>query len=133
MHSCRDKNHYNVLLYEAAFQNTFKIHHKHILNQAISKVIQQATKSPQITMDEKCANTFLFHNLPPELKKKSQRSFLFFSLFPYWIKEKSVATLDKPQHLQTQSQKPSSQFSHHITELVTLLRTNQKWGYIRVR
>ena len=44
-------------------------------------------------MNEKGANTFPFHNLPPELKKISQRSFLFFSPFPYWIKEKLVATL----------------------------------------
>ena len=44
-------------------------------------------------MDEKGANTFTFHNLPPKLNKISQRSFLFFWPFPYWIKEKSVATL----------------------------------------
>ena len=39
----------------------------------------------------------------------------------FWIKEKSVATHAKPQHLQTQNAKPSSQFSRHITELATLL------------
>ena len=44
-------------------------------------------------MNEKGSNTFPFHNLPPELKKTYQRSFLLFLAFPYWIKEKSVATL----------------------------------------
>ena len=57
-------------------------------------------------MDEKGANTFPFHNLPPELKKTYQKSFLFSSHFPYWIKEKSIATLairnnyDKTQNTQ---------------------------------
>ena len=46
-------------------------------------------------MDEKTANTFLFHNLLP-LLKNSQRSFLFFSPFPYWIKGKSVGTVANP-------------------------------------
>ena len=56
-------------------------------------------------MDEKGATTFPFHNLPPELKKTSQRHFLCFFTFPFWIKEKSVATLanrdicDKTQNL----------------------------------
>ena len=44
-------------------------------------------------MDEKGSSTFPFHNLPPEPKKTSQRSFLFFFTFPYWIKENSVVTL----------------------------------------
>ena len=44
-------------------------------------------------MGEKGANTFPFYNLPPKLKKIIKRSFLFFSPFPIWIKEKSVATL----------------------------------------
>ena len=34
-------------------------------------------------MDEKGANTFPFHNLPPELKIL-KRSFLFFSPFPFY-------------------------------------------------
>ena len=71
-------------------------------------------------MDEKGDNTFPFHNLPPELKKQSQRSFLCFFTFPYWIQEKLVATLAKLQHLQSKH-KQSSQFSHRITELATLL------------
>ena len=60
-------------------------------------------------MDEKGANTFPFHNLSPELKKISQRSFLFFSPFHYWIQERSVATLairnncDKIQKTQVSS------------------------------
>ena len=44
-------------------------------------------------MDEKGDNIFPFHNLPPKLKKISQSYFMFFSPFPYWIKEKSVVTL----------------------------------------
>ena len=71
-------------------------------------------------MDENGANTFPFHNLPPKLKKISQRSFLFFSPFPYWIKEKSVATLAIPNNCDQTQNKPS-QFSHRITELETLL------------
>ena len=60
-------------------------------------------------MDEKGANTFPFHNLPPELKKQSQRSFMCFFTVPFWIKEKSVATLsirnncDKTQNTQVSS------------------------------
>ena len=52
-------------------------------------------------MDEKGANTFPFHNLPPELKKTPLK------VFPYWIKEKSVANLanrdicDKTQNLKS--------------------------------
>ena len=58
-------------------------------------------------MDEKGANTLPFHNLPLELRNNLERSFLFFSSFPYWIKEKSVATLanrnicDKMQNLKS--------------------------------
>ena len=44
-------------------------------------------------MDTKGANTFPLYNVPPEPKNLNSRSFLFFSTFPYWIKEKSVATL----------------------------------------
>ena len=63
------------------FQNTFKNHTKHNFKQ--KQVIQQVTKSPWKTRDEKGANTFPFHNLPPELKKTSQRSFLCFFTFPF--------------------------------------------------
>ena len=38
-------------------------------------------------MDKKGANTFPFHNLPPELKKTSQRSFLCFFTFPVGYKK----------------------------------------------
>ena len=73
------------------FKNTFKTHPKvHFQTKAM---IQQETKSPQITTEEKGANTFPFHNLPPKLKKYSQRSLLCFFTFPFWIKEKSVVTL----------------------------------------
>ena len=44
-------------------------------------------------MDVKGANTSPFRNLPPELRNNLKRSFLFFSAFPYWIKEKSMVTL----------------------------------------
>ena len=44
-------------------------------------------------MDTKGANTFPLYKVPPEPKNLKLRSFLFFSTFPYWIKEKSVATL----------------------------------------
>ena len=60
-------------------------------------------------MDEKGANTFPFYNSSPKLKKTSQMSFLFFSPFPYWIKEKLVATLvnrtncDKMKNIQVSS------------------------------
>ena len=44
-------------------------------------------------MDTKGANTFPLYKVPPEPKNLKLRSFLFFSTFPYGIKEKSVATL----------------------------------------
>ena len=49
-------------------------------------------------MDGKGANTFPFHNLPPELKKTSLKVFpmLFHLSFFFWIKEKSVKTLAIP-------------------------------------
>ena len=53
----------------ASLQNTFKNHTKQNFKQ------KQVTKSPWKTMDEKGANTFPFHNLHPELKKKSQEVF----------------------------------------------------------
>ena len=67
-------------------------------------------------MDEKGANTFPFHNLPPELKKTSQRSFLFFSPFPSWIKEKSVVTLATQNNCDKTKNIPS-QISHRITDV----------------
>ena len=39
---------------------------------------------------------------------------MFFSLFPYWIKEKSMATLANRDICEHKC-KTSSQFSHHIT------------------
>ena len=47
-------------------------------------------------MDEKGANTFPFHNLPPELKKTSLKVFPMLFHLSFWIKEKSVATLAIP-------------------------------------
>ena len=44
-------------------------------------------------MDEKGANTFPFHNLPPELKKTSLKVFPVLFSVSFWIKEKSVAAL----------------------------------------
>ena len=78
-------------------------------------------------MDEKGTNTFPFHNLPPELKKTSLKVFPVLFHLSFWIKEKSVATLDKPQHLQSNA-KHQSQFSHRITELATLLGKILKVG-----
>ena len=60
-------------------------------------------------MDEKGANTFPFHNLPLKLKKIISKVFPVLFTFPYWIKEKSVATLaihnicDKMQNKQVSS------------------------------
>ena len=54
----------------AFFQNTFKTTPNTISNKAKqSEWSKQVTKGPWKTMDEKGANTFPFHNLPPELKK----------------------------------------------------------------
>ena len=44
-------------------------------------------------MDTKGAYPFPLYKVPPEPKNLKLRSFLFFSTFPYGIKEKSVATL----------------------------------------
>ena len=55
-------------------------------------------------MDEKGANTFPFHNLLPELKKTFLKVFPMLFHLSFWIKEKSTATLAKPQYLQTQTQ-----------------------------
>ena len=79
MHSYRDENHYKVRIKKALFKNTFKTNHKHISNKAFQSEL--VTKSPQITTDEKGANTFPFHNLPPELKKNISKVFpVLFSL-----------------------------------------------------
>ena len=40
----------------------------------------------------------LFIIYPPNSRKHLERSFLCFFTFPYRIKEKSMATLAKPQH-----------------------------------
>ena len=76
-------------------------------------------------MDEKGANTFPFHNLPPKLKNL-KRSFLFFSPFPYWIKEKPVVTLAIRFAIKRKTK----------SVLPTYYRTGdyvgetQKWGYL---
>ena len=61
--SYRDENHYKEI-----FQNTFKAHITSTLSNE-SKWSKWVTKSPWKTMDEKGANTFPFHNLPPEPEK----------------------------------------------------------------
>ena len=74
-------------------------------------------------MDGKGANTFPFHNLPPELKKIISKVFpVLFSLF-FWIKEKSVATLANGNNYD-QTQNIPSHFSHRITELETRMGKN---------
>ena len=65
-------------------------------------------------MDEKDANTFPFHNLPPELKKIISKVFPVLFHLSFWIKEKSVATLANRNNYD-QTQNIQSQFSHRIT------------------
>ena len=78
-----NENHYKDCLNEwPILQNTFKTKQNTISNKTKqSKLSKQVTKSPWKTMDEKSASTFPFHNLPPKLKKTSQRSFLCFLAF----------------------------------------------------
>ena len=75
---CRNKGVY--------FKNIFKTHTYTHHFQAIKNQGKwsknQVTKSPWITMDEKGANTFPFHNLPPEPTKHLKRFFLCFLTFP---------------------------------------------------
>ena len=79
-------------------------------------------------MDTKGANTFPLYKVPPEPKNLKLRSFLFFSTFPYGIKEKSVATL-AIRNIAFQSKNTKS--VHRITELATLLGTLKKRGYLK--
>ena len=72
-------------------------------------------------MDEKGDNTFPFHNLPPELKKISLKVFPVLFHLSFWIKEKSVATLAKPQHLQTQMQNNQVNFGSLFGLLLKIL------------
>ena len=51
----------------ASLQNTFKNPYKAHFQTKASDL--EVTKSPWKTMDEKGANTFPFHNLPPEPEK----------------------------------------------------------------
>ena len=105
----------------ASFTKYFQNHTKHYFKQ--DQVSQQVTKSPWKIMDEKGANTFPFHNLPPELKKQSQRSFLCFFTFPFWIKEKSVATLAN-RNIYDKTQNPQVSYST-VSQNWRLC-----WGYI---
>ena len=70
------ENHYKI--------TTFKTSSKHFLTYTKHKAFQNELeiKSLWITTDEKGANTFPFHNLPPKLKKILKSSFMFFSPFP---------------------------------------------------
>ena len=82
-------------------------------------------------MDEKGANTFPFHNLPTELKKIISKVFpVLFTHSFIWIKEKSVMTLAN-RNICENKRKTSSQFSHRITELATLLGRFLKWSNLR--
>ena len=110
---------------KALLKNTFKTHLKHISNKAFSKVIQQATKSPYITMDEKGANTFPFITYPPNSRKISKGLSYSFHPFLYWIKEKSMATLDICNTCDKMKKHPS-QFSHRITVQSTFHSTTMK-------
>ena len=92
-----------------------------------SKWSKQVTKSPWITMDKKGSCTFPFHNLPPEPKKTSQRSFLCFLTFPL-DKIKNWWRLLLNWNICEHKRKTSSQFSHRITELATLLGNISKRG-----
>ena len=84
-------------------------------------------------MDEKGANTFPFHNLPPELKKQSQRSFLCFFTFPFWIKEKSVTTLanrniyDQTQNIQVSSS-TVSQNANKVLDFLKIFHVLKVFG-----
>ena len=70
-------------------------------------------------MDEKGGNTFPFHNLPPELKKKISKVFPVRFHLSFWIKEMSVATLanrnicDKTQNNQVSSPTVLHQAKEH--------------------
>ena len=67
-------------------------------------------------MDKKDASTFPFHNLPPEPKKTSQRSFLCFLTFPEDKIKKSAATLAKPNKCEHKHEIPKSVLSpYHRT------------------
>ena len=70
-------------------------------------------------MDEKGANNFSFHDLPPNSEIISKVFPVLLSL-SFWIKEKSVATLAN-RNICEHKRKTPSQFSHRITELATLL------------
>ena len=98
------------------FKTFSKPHTKHHFKQlkSKSKWSKQVTKSPWITMDENGACTFPFHNLPPEPKKTSQRSFLCFLTFPL-DKIKSRWRLLINRNICEHKRKTSSQFSHRIT------------------
>ena len=78
-------------------------------------------------MDEKGANTFPFHNLPPELKKIISKVFPILFHLSFWIKEKPLATLANRNNCD-QTQNIPSQFSHRIIELATLLGKIRKSG-----
>ena len=83
-------------------------------------------------MDEKGANTFPFHNIPPELKKTTLKVFPVLFHLSFWIKEKSVATLAKPQHLQTQTQKPQVS-SPTVSQIAMSKIVTMILGYQRFR
>ena len=80
----------------ASLQNTFKNHTKHNFKQ--KQVILQVTKSPWKTMDEKGANTFPFHNLPPDSRNNLKGLSCTFS--PFLLDKRKVGSDScYPQHL----------------------------------
>ena len=90
--SYRNENHYKDV-FKILSKPTPQAHFQ------TNQLLQKETKSPQITMYEKGANTFHFLNLPPELKKISQSSFLFFSPFTLLDKRKVSGESCYPQQL----------------------------------
>ena len=78
-------------------------------------------------MDEKDANIFPFHNLPPNSTKILKSYFLFFSPIPLLDKRIADGESYYSQYLRSNAKHPS-QFSHRIIELATLLGNNLKVG-----
>ena len=84
------------------------------------------------TMDEKGANTFPFHNLPPELKKTISKVIPVLFHISFWKKEKSVATLaNRNIYDQTQNTQVSSPTVLQNWRLCWGIFF--KWGYLRAR
>ena len=70
---------------------------------------------------------YLFITYPSNSRNNLERSFLFFSTFPYWIKENSVPTLAiRNNYDQTQNTQVSSPtISHTAFHISPLLANNE--------